>query len=236
MSGLERTRWRPWVCQPWSERPGITRGWPAQRLDLAGSRCARTLARSRYFGVHLISEVARAVRRVEGLELGGEQPNLGTEGIARLGAERGQQLGLRRPQAFIEGREEVVALLGGDDSARPPVGRIRAALDQIRRLEVIQQIGHNRTVDSEMLGEGELAPNGALRGGREDLVTPWATRKVGHSGVGRLDIGPKDHPQAPSEVVSQRAPTPRRVPALMTMISGVVHHPIIRTRQRSVVA
>jgi hypothetical protein len=123
------------------------------------------MARSGYLGVHLISEVTRAVRRVESVELGGEQPNLSPERIARLGAKRGQQVGFRGPEAVIEAGEEFVALLGGDDSAGAPVGRIRASLDQAGSFEVIEEVGHDRTVDSEVLGEGELATDGALSGG-----------------------------------------------------------------------
>ena len=72
---------------------------------------------------------------------------------------------LRRPESVIEAGEEFDALSGGDDSAGAPVGRIRATLDQARRFEVIEEVGHDRSVDSEVLGEGELACNGALSGG-----------------------------------------------------------------------
>jgi hypothetical protein len=44
---------------------------------------------------------------------------------------------------------EFVALLGGDDSAGAPVGWIRAALDQAGGFEVIEEVDHDRTVDSE---------------------------------------------------------------------------------------
>ena len=121
-------------------------------------------------------------------------------------------MGLRRPEAVIEAGEEFVALSGGDDSAGTPVGRIRAALDQVRRFEVIEKIGHDRAVDSEVLGEGELATDGALSGGGKDLVAPRTAGKVGHRGVGGLDVGPKDHAQAPSEVVCQRVLAARGVP------------------------
>jgi hypothetical protein len=85
-------------------------------------------------------------------------------------------MGLRRPEAVIEGREELGAELRGDDSASSPVGRIGAALDQFRRFQVIEEVGHDRSVDSEVLGQGELATDSALSGGGKDLVTPRAAR------------------------------------------------------------
>lgn len=125
--------------------------------------------------------------------------------------------------------------MGGQDPAGAPVGRIGAALDQAGGFEVIEEVGHDRTVDSEVLGESELAPNGALSGGGKDLVSPRATRKVGHSGVGCLDVGPKDHSQSPSEVVRQRVFAARGIPDFVAAASAVVHHPIIRAGRRSVV-
>ncbi len=71
---------------------------------------------------------------------------------------------LDRPEPVIEACEKFVALLGGDDSASAPVGWIKAALDQARRFEVVQEVGHDGAVDTEVLGEGELAANGALSG------------------------------------------------------------------------
>ena len=102
-------------------------------------------------------------------------------------------MGLRRPEAVIEGREELGAELRGDDSASSPVGRIGAALDQASRFEVIEEVGHDRSVDSEVLGQGELATDSALSGGRKDLVTPRAARKVGHRGVRGPGVRPQDH-------------------------------------------
>ena len=43
-------------------------------------------------------------------------------------------MGLRRPEAVIEGREELGAELRGDDSASSPVGRIGAALDHLAKV------------------------------------------------------------------------------------------------------
>jgi hypothetical protein len=186
-------------------------------------------------GVHLISKVTRAVGRVESIELGGEQPNLSTERGGRLGAKRGQQLGFRCPEAVIETGEEFIALLGGHDSAGAPVSRIRASLDQAGGFEVIEEVGHDRTVDSEVLGEGELATDGALSRGGKHLVAPRTAGKIGHCGMGGLDVGPKDHAKAPSEVVCQPVPATSGVLILVPVTSNVVHHPIVRVGTRSVV-
>jgi hypothetical protein len=75
-----------------------------------------------------------------------------------------EQVGLCLPETPIKLGEELGAVLGGDNSASSPVGRIRAALDQLRRLEVVEKVGHHRAVDTEVLGQGELAPNGAVGG------------------------------------------------------------------------
>jgi hypothetical protein len=156
-----------------------------------------------------------------------EQPNLGAEGLARLGFERREQMSLRRPEAGIEGREELSAKLGGDDSPSSPVGRIGATLDQVRRFEVIEEVGHDRSVDSEVLGQGELAANRALSGCRENLVAPWAAGEVGHRGVCGRGIRPKDHAQAPSEVARQRGDAGGGVPNFVAVTRDVIHHPII---------
>jgi len=104
---------------------------PAASLspELAQSSGLNALARSGYFGVHLVGKVARAVWRINSIELGGEQPNLSAERIVLLGAKWGKQMGLRRPKAVIEAGEELVSLFGGDDSTGAPVGRIRSPLN-----------------------------------------------------------------------------------------------------------
>jgi hypothetical protein len=135
-------------------------------------------------------------------------------------------MGLRRPKAVIEGREEFGAELRGDDSASSPVGRVGAALDQPRRFQVIEEVGHDRSVDSEVLGQGKLATDSALGGGGKDLVPPRAARKVGHRGVRGRGVRPQDHPQAPSEVACQRAGAAGGVPNVV-MVSRDAIHPLM---------
>ena len=137
-------------------------------------------------------------------------------------------MGFCRPEAVIEGREELGTELCGDDSASSPVGWIGAALDQARTFEVIEEVRHDRTVDSEMLGQSELATNRALVGGGKDLVAPRTAGNVSQGGARRPDVGPKEHAQAPSEVVCQRVLAARGIANFVTVTRAVVHHPIIR--------
>ena len=141
-------------------------------------------------------------------------------------------MGLRRPEAVIEGREELGAELCGDDSASSPVGRIGAALDQPRRFQIIEEVGHDRSVDSEVLGQGELATNSAPGGGGKDLVAARAAGEVGHRGVRGPGVRPQDHAQAPSEVPCQRAGAAGGVPHLVALTRDVIHHPIIADKAR----
>jgi len=201
---------------------------------LARRSRATSLARSGYFGVHCVGKVTWAVGRVENIEPGGEQPNLRTECVARPGAKRGQEVGFCCPEAIIEAAEEFVALWGGHDPAGAPVRGIRAALDQAGGFEVIEKVGHDRTVHSEVLGQGELAGDGALRSGGKHLVAPRTSGKIGHRGMGRLDIGPKNHTQAPSEIVGQRVCAARGCALFVPVTSDLVHEPIIRAEPRSV--
>jgi hypothetical protein len=181
---------------------------------------------SRPGGVYLLSEVTRAIERVESVGPCSEQPNLGAEGLACLAVERGEQIGLSRPEAVVEGREELGAELRGDDSASSPVGRIGAALDQASRFEVIEEVGHDRSVDSEVLGQGELATNSALGGGGKDLVAARAAGQVGHRGARGRGVGPKDRAQAPSKIVCQRVVATEGGRNCVA-VTGAVHHPII---------
>ena len=135
-------------------------------------------------------------------------------------------MGLCRPKAVIESREEFGAELRGDDSASSPVGRIWTAFDQFRGFQLIEEIGHDRSVDSEVLGQGELAADSALSRGRKDLVSPRAARKVGHRIARGLGVRPQDHAQAPSEVACQRADAAWG-PANIIRATRTVIHPLI---------
>jgi hypothetical protein len=54
-------------------------------------------------------------------------------------------------EAVIEGRQELGSLFGGDDATGAPICRIGAAFDQAGGFEVIEQVGHDGAVDSEVL-------------------------------------------------------------------------------------
>jgi hypothetical protein len=136
-------------------------------------------------------------------------------------------MGLRRPKAVIEGRQEFGTELCGDDSPSSPVGRIGAALDQLRRFQVIEKVGHDRSVDSEVLGQGELATDSALSSGGKDLVSARAARKIGHRGVSGRGVRPQDHAQAPSEVACQRADAAGGAANIVTVTRDAIHRLII---------
>jgi hypothetical protein len=131
----------------------------------------------------------------------------------------------------LQNRPEIAARIGqrqhlDDWLARSPlVGWIGAALDQARRFEVIEEVSHDRTVDSEMLGQSELATNRALVGDGKDLVAPRTAGNVSQSGARRPDVGPNEHAQAPSEVVCQRVLAAQSIANFVTVTRAVVHHP-----------
>ena len=170
--------------------------------------------------------------RVESAGSCRQYPDLGAEGLARLRVERCKQVRLRRLKAVIEGGEEFGAELGGDDSASSPVCRIGAALDQLRRFEVIEEVGHHRSVDSEVLGQGKLATDSALSRCRKDLVPARAARKVGRRGVRGRGVRAQDHAQAPSEVACQRAGAAGGPPNIVKAARDVIHPLIIGLKAR----
>jgi hypothetical protein len=120
--------------------------------------------------------------------------------------------------------------LSGDDSASSPVGGIGAAFDEPRRFQIIEEVGHDRSVDSEVLGQGKLAADSALGGGGKDLVSPRAPGKVGHRSVRCRGVRPQDHAQAPSEVACQRADAAGGAANAVTVTRNAVHGLIIAKR------
>jgi hypothetical protein len=191
-------------------------------------------ARGGQLGVNLVRQLTWTIERVESVEPSGEQANLGAERLASVLVKGGQQVGLRLPETPIEFGEELRAVLGSDNPASSPIGWIRAALDQLRRLEVIEEVGHHRAVDAEVLGQGELAPNGAVGGRGQYLVAPRTAREVGHRPVGSRDVGPKHSAQTPSQVVGQRVVTAAGTADFFRVTRGLVHAVIIRPLGRSV--
>ena len=92
-------------------------------------------------------------------------------------------MGLGRPEALIEGGQEFGALLGDDDVAGAPIGRVGPTFDQVCCFEVVEEVGHDGAVDTEVLGQGELAADGAPGGSGQHLIAAWAAGEVGHRGV-----------------------------------------------------
>ena len=180
-----------------------------------------------WLGAHLLRQVTRSVGRGERVRPCRKQPNLGTEGLACVAVEGREHLGLCCPQLVIQGREELDAELRRDDSARPPVAGIGTTLDQLGRLEIVEEVSHDRSIDSEVLGEGKLARHRALSRGGKDLVAPRTARKVGDRGARGQGVRPQDNTQAPAEVACQRADAAWGCPNLVAVTKVFIHHPII---------
>jgi hypothetical protein len=119
--------------------------------------------------------------------------------------------------------KEIGAALGGHNSASSPIGRIRSAFDEVRRFEIIKEIGHDRTVDAEELSQGELAPNCPLGRCRKDLVAPGTTREIGDRLVCGCDVGPKHRAKTPAEVVRQGVVTATGFADIVAVTREVVH-------------
>src|SRR5450432_2656398 len=66
------------------------------------------------------------------------------EDVSVSRAERGQQFLLGRGDALSEGQQSLLALVSDHDLAGPPVGWVRAALDEVGRLQLVEQVGHDR--------------------------------------------------------------------------------------------
>ena len=104
-----------------------------------------------------------------------------------------------------------------------PIGRIRPTFDQACRFEVIEQVGHDGAVDTEMLRQGQLAPHHAMGRRGEDLVATRPAREVGHRGVRRRDVGPKDRAEAPPEICGQGVVTSAGVAGSLPLTREVAH-------------
>jgi hypothetical protein len=129
---------------------------------------------------------------------------------------------------MVEVHEDLGAVWGGHDTASAPVGGIRAALDQAGCFEVVEEIGHDRAVDPEVLGQGQLAANSAMSGRGEDLVAPRPAGEIGHGGMRGRDVGPEEHAQAPSEIFGQGVLAAAGLTRVVLVLHDVAHRLIIR--------
>ena len=114
-----------------------------------------------------------AVQAAQHLLLGGTQP------LARIG-------------------QGVAAARGGQDAAGPAVGRVGASLDEPGRLEVVEQVGHDRAVHPQAVGQGQLAAVLVPGGRGEHLEAARAAGQVGQGVLGGLEVAAEDHARAPS--------------------------------------
>ena len=151
----------------------------------------------------MVDEVTRCIDRVECIDPGGELAKLTAERVALSGIGWFEDECLGGPEPLVQLGEQRGTALGGHHSASAPVGGIRTALDEPGCLEVVEQVGHDRAIDAEMLGQGELATDVRSGGCRQHLVTPWPARQFGHRRVGGGHVGPEDHAQTPPEVICE---------------------------------
>jgi hypothetical protein len=77
-----------------------------------------------------------------------------------------------RPTRANRFRSQVLAsdASGAGRRARRSVGSGRRSITLAATNQIVEEVGHDRSIDSEVLGQGELAAYGALsRGGKDPL-------------------------------------------------------------------
>lgn len=136
----------------------------------------------------------------------------------------------RHREPLVQLGEHRRTVLGGNHPADPPVRRILVTFDQPGRFEIVQEVGHHGSVDTEVSGQCELATDIRSGGGRQYLVAPWSSGKFGHGGVGRGHVGPEDHAQTPPEVISERCVAPEARRHVARLVANPVHSSSIRSR------
>ena len=162
----------------------------------------------RQFRIGLFGELARAVDRVQGVDMDGHRselrPEIGAPGVV----EWGEQVCLGGLQAVIEGGQEPGALGGDDDSASSSIGGIGLTFDQPGPFEVIEEVGHDRPVDAQVVGQGQLATDLPMGGGGHHLVATRAAGKLGYCLIGGSHVSPEHHAERPAQILSQRVTAP----------------------------
>jgi hypothetical protein len=159
---------------------------------------------------------------------------VGPEAFALLGVEGGQQAGLRSLEAVIESRQEFGALLGGDDATGAPVSRIGAALDQAGSFQVVEQVGHDRAVDSEVLRKCELTANRAVCGSGEHLIAAGTAGQVSDRVERGRDVGPEDRPESPSKIVCERSAAAVDRHCAVSVLNDIAHGVIVTVSRKKV--
>jgi hypothetical protein len=136
-------------------------------------------------------------------------------------------------EAVIESSQELGTVFGGDDVAGAPVGRVGAAFDQAGGLEVVEEVGHDGSVDAEVLGEGELAADSAVCRSGEHLITAGTAGEVSDCVVRGDDVRPEDRPEPPPQVVGQCVAAAADRQCSVSVLSDIGHEvmlPVGRTK------
>ncbi len=152
------------------------------------------------------ASLARRLERFARARVDGQAAQEPAEQLAILpGVQAAEQLFLGGAQLLVELGPGAAALRGGHDPPGPPVSRVGAALDEPGGLEVVEQVGHDRAVHAQALGQGLLAAVLVAGGRGEDLVTAGTAGEVGQGLVHGLDVAAEDGAERPAQVVAQRA-------------------------------
>jgi len=106
--------------------------------------------------VEVLDDVAGAGDRVEVVAAGGQPLEQCLEAGLIVAGQAAEDVRLQAVEAAAELLERGAAVVGGDDGARAAVGRVGPALEQAGLFHVVEQVGHDRAVDAEALGD-ELA-------------------------------------------------------------------------------
>ncbi len=108
-------------------------------------------ARCRDVDFELLDQLAWAACRVEGVDAGGEESQVGSKLGLGVPVEGGEQVRLGGLQPAVQSLEQPGASLGGDDVPGSSIGGVGVAFDQPGSLEVVEEVGHDRAVDAQAL-------------------------------------------------------------------------------------
>jgi hypothetical protein len=115
-----------------------------------------------------------------------------------------------------------------------PISGIGATLDQTGGFEVVEEVGHDRSVDSEVLRESELAADGAVGSSGERLIAAGTAGQIRHRGVRGGDVGPEDRPESPTQIVRQRIATAAYRLCRVLVLSDIGHDFIVTGPRKKV--
>jgi hypothetical protein len=109
---------------------------------------------------------------------------------------------LRLADPMAQLGQGLLPLRRGDDQALAPVGRIGLTLHQTGRDEVVDEVGHDRTVDPQPVGQGELTGRLTANDLDEGLVAARTVREATEHAGDQLAVRAQQDAQRPAKVVA----------------------------------